>query len=491
MEPRFQGDETRVADNHRWVGDSPRMSSIVEPASIPPASVEALDASVGGQVVRPRDRAYEEHRRVWNGSIDRNPALIVRCSEEADVRAAVSFARDHGLLTAVRGGGHSFPGHSTCDGGIVIDLRPMKGIRVDPDARTARVHAGALLGELDVETQRFGLAVPAGVVSHTGIAGLTLGGGTGWQQRKYGLSIDNLLSVDLVTADGNQVTATQDENADLFWGVRGGGGNFGVATSFEFRMNPIGPQVMAGPVFWSMEDTARVLRFYRDWIAQCPDELTTIVFQRKLPDLPTVPRDLVGERVVGVVACYTGAVETGREVLGPLKAFGSPLLDLCEPKPFVVHQTMFDRSYRHGCWYYVRSCDVAELSDEVIDIAVEYGNQLNSPMSSLALWQMGGAVARVGENETAFHGRKAGFTFNINGNTETAEGFDEEREWARSYWSALAPHHTSVYINFLMDEGEHRVRDAYGPEKYDRLKALKRRYDPANLFRLNQNITPD
>lgn len=467
------------------------MSSIVEPASIPTASVDALDELIGGQVVRPGDETYEEHRRVWNGSIDRNPALIVRCSGVADVKAVVLFAREHDLLTAVRGGGHSFPGHSTCDGGVVIDIRPMCGVRLDPDARTVHADAGVLLGELDQETQRFGLAVPAGVVSHTGIAGLTLGGGTGWLQRKYGLSIDNLLSVDLVTAEGDQVTASNDENTDLFWGVRGGGGNFGIVTSFEFRMRPIGPQVMAGPVFWPMEDAPDVLRFYRDWIDGSPDELTTIVFQRKLPDLPTVPRDLVGRRVVGVVACFAGPIKAGEEVMGPLKSFGSPVLDLCEPKPFVVHQTMFDQSYRHGCWYYVRSCDVEDLSDEVIDIAVEYGNQINSPMSSLALWQMGGAVARVSENETAFHGRKAGFTFNINGNSETAEGFEQEREWARSYWSALAPYHTSVYINFLMDEGEDRVRNAYGPEKYDRLKTLKRRYDPTNLFRLNQNITPD
>jgi FAD/FMN-containing dehydrogenase len=467
------------------------MSSIVEPGSIPTASVDALDELVGGQVIRPGDHSYEEHRRVWNGSIDRSPALIVRCARVADVRAAVSFAREHDLLTAVRGGGHSFPGHSTCDGGVVIDTGSMKRISVDPDARTARAEAGVLLGELDQETQRFGFAVPAGVVSHTGIAGLTLGGGTGWLQRKYGLSIDNLLSVDLVTAEGDQVTASEDENADLFWGIRGGGGNFGIVTSFEFRMRPIGPQVMAGPVFWPMEHAAEVLRFYRDWIYSCPDELTTIVFQRKLPDLPTVPRDLVGRRVVGVVACFVGLLEAGEKVLSPLKSFGSPLLDLCEPKPFVAHQTMFDQSYRHGCWYYVRSCDVDELTDEVIDIAVEYGNQINSPLSSLALWQMGGAVARVGEDETAFQGRKAGFTFNINGNTENADGFAEEREWARAYWSALAPYHTSVYINFLMDEGEDRVRDAYGPRKYDKLKELKRLYDPTNLFRLNQNITPD
>ncbi|HKY49024.1 MAG TPA: FAD-binding oxidoreductase [Acidimicrobiia bacterium] len=464
------------------------MTSTVD---VPEKSVERFRAALSGEILQSGDHRYEEHRRIWNGSINRHPGLIVRCEGVPDVCTAVRFAREHDLLTAVRGGGHSFPGHSTCDGGIVIDMGPMSGIRVDPDALIAHAGAGVLLGDLDRETQRFGLAVPAGVVSHTGIAGLTLGGGTGWQQRKYGLSIDNLLSVDLVTAEGDQVTASKEENADLFFGVRGGGGNFGIATSFTFRTNPIGPQVMAGPVFWSMEDTPTVLRFYRDWIADCPDELTTIVFQRKLPDFATVPRDLVGKRVVGVVACYAGPVEAGEDVLSPLKAFGLPVLDLCEPKPFVVHQTMFDQSYPHGCWYYVRSCDVVELSDEVIDIVVGHGNQINSPMSSLALWQMGGAVARVGENETAFHGRNAGFTFNINGNTESADGFEAEREWARSYWSALEPYHTSVYVNFLMDEGEDRIRAAYGSGKYDRLKTLKRRYDPTNLFRLNQNITPD
>jgi hypothetical protein len=484
----FHTGETEVADSRAPLRD---ISDMTSTAQIAEKSITRLRAAVSGEVLQPGDDRYEEHRRIWNGSIDRHPGLIVRCAGVPDVQTSVRFAREHDLLTAVRGGGHSFPGHSTCDGGVVIDMSAMKGIRVDPDARSTRAEAGVLLGELDRETQRIGLAVPAGVVSHTGIAGLTLGGGTGWQQRKYGLTIDNLLSVDLVTAEGDHVTASEDENADLFWGVRGGGGNFGIATSFTFRMNPIGPQVMAGPVFWSMADTPKVLRFYRDWIADCPDEMTTIVFQRKLPDLATVPRDLVGRRFVGVVACYTGPLEAGEKVLRPLKTFGSPLLDLCEPKPFVVHQTMFDQSYPHGCWYYVRSCDVAEMTDEVIDIAVEYGNRINSSMSSLALWQMGGAVARVGEDETAFHGRNAGFTFNINGNTETAEGFEAEREWARAYWSALAPHHTSVYVNFLMDEGEDRIRDAYGPAKYDRLKTLKRDYDSTNLFRLNQNITPD
>lgn len=467
------------------------MSTIREATSIPTATVDAFERSVLGQVIRPDDPAYEEQRRVWNGSIDRTPALIARCATEGDIRTAVQFAREHELLTAVRSGGHSFPGLSTCDGGIVIDLSLMKDIEVDHDRQTVRAGTGVLLGELDHETQKYGLGVPAGIVSHTGIAGLTLGGGLGWQQRKYGLTIDNLRSVEMVTADGEFLTASDEENAELFWGLRGGGGNFGIVTSFEFQMNPIGPHVMAGVVFWSMRDAPEVLRFYRDWISDCPDELTTIVVQRRMPALSTVPSHLVGEHVLGVVACYTGPVNEGREVLEPLRGFGSPLLDLFEPKPFIVHQSMFDESFRHGCWYYVRSCDVAELDDDVIDIVVEYGRQITSPMSSIALWQMGGAVSRIGEDETAFHGRQAGFTFNINGNTETAEGWEAEREWARSYWSALAPYHTSVYVNFLMDEGEDRVRDVYGPDKYARLKALKRQYDPTNFFRLNQNIRPD
>ena len=309
--------------------------------------------------------------------------------------------------------------------------------------------------------------------------------------RKYGLTIDNLLSVDLVTADSEFVKASDKENPDLFWGVRGGGGNFGIVTEFKYRLNPLGPQVMAGPVFWPMEDASRVLHFYRDWIANCPDELMTVVVQRKAPPLPAFPPELVGQRVIAVVACYAGPVDEGEKLLRPLKSFGSPALDLCLPKPFVVHQATFDPSFRHGCWYYVRSCDVTELNDDIINIMVEYGNRIVSPISSLALWQIGGAVSRVGESETAFNGRNAGFTFNINGNSESSEGFGAERTWAQAYWLALKPYHTSVYVNFLMDEGEDRIRQAYGAEKYDRLKSLKRKYDPTNFFRLNQNITPD
>ncbi len=467
------------------------MTTTVTSAGIDGAAVDALETAFGGEVVRPDADGYGEHRKVWNGSIDRRPDLIARCAGVADVRAAVRFGREHDLLVAVRGGGHSFPGLSVCDGGMLIDLGPMRGVRVDPARRTVRAQAGVLLGELDRETQSFGMAVPAGIVTHTGLAGLTLGGGIGWIMRKFGLTIDQLQSVDVVTADGDFVTASEDEHPDLFWGVRGGGGNFGIVTDFEFRLNPLGPDVVAGPVFWLMEDAPQVLRFYRDWIAACPDELMTIVVQRRAPDLPIIPRDLVGKHVIGVVACYAGPIADGERVVAPLKGFGSPALDLCAPKPYLAHQSMFDPSFKHGWWYYVRSCDVAALTDEVIDVTVDFGMRIASPVTSVALWQMGGAVARVPDEATAFNGRHAGHTFNINGNSMMGDGFEDERQWARDYWDALAPYHTSVYVNFLMEEGEQRIREAYGAAKYDRLKALKRTWDPTNFFRLNQNIKPE
>ena len=466
------------------------MTVLKESVPLDPESIEQLRSVFRGEVITPGDVSYEEHRKVWNGSIDRRPDLIARCAGVADVRGAVRFARDRDLLVAVRSGGHSFPGLSVCDGGMVVDLSLMKGVRVDPARQRVRAQAGVLLGELDRETQAFGYAVPSGIVTHTGMAGLTLGGGIGWIMRKYGLSVDNLTSVDVVTADGDFVTATDRENADLFWGLRGGGGNFGIATEFEFQMHPLGPQVVAGPVFWPVAQTRDVLHFYRDWVQNCPDELMTIVVQRKAPDLPVVPREVVGQLILAVIACYAGDIAEGQQVVQPLKDFGEPVLDLCVPKPYLVHQRLLDPSFRHGNWYYVRSCDVAALSDEVIEVMVEYGQQITSPVSSIALWQMGGAVARVDDDATAFHGRQVGFTFNINGNTRTAEGFEDQRQWARRYWDALSPYHTSVYVNFLMEEGEERVRQAYGAEKYERLKALKRKYDPTNFFRLNQNISP-
>jgi hypothetical protein len=467
------------------------MSMVASNSQLDGRAVGNLERSFRGGLVRPEDPEYDAARALWNGSINRFPALIARCEGVADVIAAVEFARQTGITVAVRSGGHSFPGLSSCDGGLVIDLSRMKGIGVDPGTHTARAQAGVLLGELDRETQTFGLAVPAGIVTHTGLAGLTLGGGIGWLMRKYGLTIDQLLSVDLVTAAGEFVTASADSNPDLFWGVRGAGSNFGVVTEFEFRLNPVGPVVLAGPIFWAMRDSPKVLRFYRDWITDVPDDMTTIVVHRRAPALDAIPKELHGMPVVIVVCCYAGPVEEGERVVGPLRRYGAPLLDLCAPKPFVEHQAMFDPSFPPGLWYYFRSCDVATLSDEVIDIVADHAMRMRSPLTAFPIFHLGGAIARVGEDETAFSGRSAGHTININATTETADGFDEEREWSRSLWSALAPHHTGVYVNFLMDEGEDRIRQAYGGGKYERLKALKRAYDPGNVFRMNQNIPPD
>ena len=460
-------------------------------AQLDPAAVKELTASFQGELVQPGDAGYDEHRKVWNGSIDRHPALIARCAGTDDVIGAIRFARQTGLPLAVRGGGHSFPGLSVCDGGVVLDMGALTAVEVDPEAKTAKAQAGTLLGQLDVATQAHGLAAPAGIVTHTGLAGLTLGGGIGWLMRKFGLTIDQLRSVEMVTAEGEVVRAAEDENADLFWGVRGGGGNFGVVTEFEFNLNPLGPQVLAGPIFWPIEDSPKVLRFYRDWIAEAPDELMTIVIHRKAPPLDFVPQELHGKLVVAIVSCYAGPIEEGERVLKPLKELGSPVLDLCQPKPYLEHQGMFDPSFPHGRWYYMRACDVGELTDEVIDITVDHAMRIKSPLTTFPIWQMGGAVARVADDDTAFTSRGAGHTFNLTSMTEGPEGFDEERQWTRDFWSALAPHHDGVYVNFLMEEGEERVREAYGAAKYDRLKALKRKYDPENLFRLNQNVPPD
>jgi hypothetical protein len=461
-----------------------------EPA-IDEGAVEALSGGFRGEIVRPVHPSYEEHRHVWNGSIDRRPALIARCAGTADVMDAVRFGRTTGLEVAVRSGGHSFPGLSVCDDGLVIDLSLMRGIRVDPVARTARAQAGVLLGELDRETQAFGMAVPAGIVTHTGLAGLTLGGGIGWLQRKYGLTIDQLLSVDMVTADGNFVTASADENADLFWGVRGGGGNFGIVTEFEFRLNPLGPQVLAGPIAWPMEKSPEVLRFYRDWIEDVPDELTTIVVHRKAPAMPFVPTELQGKHVVMVIPCYAGSIEEGEKVVAPMRNFSSPVMDLCQPKPFLAHQAMLDAGFPAGWWYYFRSCNVDQLSDGVIDTVAEHALAIESPLTAFPIFHLGGAIARVDDADTAYEGRQAGHTININATTATEEGFDAERAWSRGLWTALKPYHTSVYVNFLMDEGEERIRQAYGGDKWDRLKALKAKYDPDNFFHHNQNIRPE
>jgi FAD/FMN-containing dehydrogenase len=477
-------------DSSAPIGETPTEMEATE-AGLDRSALGELNSSFNGELVTPSDSSYDEHRRIWNGSIDRSPALIARCVGVADVISAVRFAREHEQLVALRSGGHSYPGLCVCDGGMVIDLGQMKGIRVDPEARIAGAQAGVLLGDLDREAQAFGLAVPAGIVTHTGLAGLTLGGGIGWLERKYGLTIDQLLSVDVVTADGEFVRASEDENADLFWGVRGGGGNFGIVTEFEFRLNPVGPTVLAGPIVWAMADSPQVLRFYREWIKEVPDELTTIVTHRRLLAVPTIPEELHGRHVVVVGTCYAGPVEEGEHVLKPLREFGSPLLDGCAPMPFTQQQALLDPSFPHDWWYYIRSCNLAELTDEVIDILVDHGLRIASPVTAFSIFHLGGAVAEVGNAETAFEGRDAGHTLNIVGVTTAGQGFEQEREWARGLWTALEPHHQNVYVNFLMEEGQARVRQAYGAEKYDRLKALKRKYDPENFFRLNQNIPPN
>jgi hypothetical protein len=473
------------------------MSPVEATTRLDDAAFAELESSLHGQLkqprgelIRPDDPAYDEHRGIWNGSIDRRPNLIARCAGVADVIAAVRFGSENGQIAAVRSGGHSYPGLCVCDGGMVIDLGRMRGIRVDPEARTARAQAGVLLGELDREAQAFGLAVPAGIVTHTGLAGLTLGGGIGWLERKHGLTIDQLLSVDMVTAEGEFVRASDEENADLFWGIRGGGGNFGIVTEFEFRLNSVGPMVIGGSIVWALEDSPQVLRFYRDWINEVPEELTTIVTHRRVLPLPTVPEELHGRHVVVVGTCYAGPVDEGERVLKPLRELGSPLIDGCAPMPFTKHQALLDPSFPHGWWYYIRSCNLAELTDEVIDVLVDHAHRITSPVTVFSIFHLGGAVARVGEDETAFGGRDAGHTVNVVGITRTGEGFDQEREWARGLWTALEPHHQNVYVNFLMEEGEERVRQSYGAAKYERLKALKRKYDPENFLRLNQNIPP-
>jgi FAD/FMN-containing dehydrogenase len=459
---------------------------------MPTIDVERLRAGVQGAVVLPADPGYAAARAIWNGAIDRRPACIVRCTGVADVVAAVGFARDQDLLVAVRSGGHGVGGHAVSDGGLMIDLSPMKGIRVDPAARTARAEAGVLWGELDRETQLHGLATVGGIVTHTGIAGLTLGGGIGWLMRKHGATVDNLVSVDLVTADGEVLTASKDENPDLFWGVRGGGGNFGIVTSFEYRLHPVGPIVLAGPIFHPLEDARDVLRFYRQFAASAPDELTTIFELSVAQPLPFLPADVHGKPIVMIGACYTGPPQEGVDVVRPLKEFGSPIADLLEPTPYLALQSMFDPFVPHGWHRYWKSVELPPLTDEAIDILVGHASIQTSPKSYCVVFQLGGALARVGADETAFSQRDAAHNVNINA-VWTEDDPDGERHvaWAREFFSALQPQAGGqVYLNFLGDEGADRVRQAYGEQQYERLVGLKRRYDPTNFFRLNQNIEP-
>src|ERR671924_608581 len=456
------------------------------------SDLERLRDSLHGPLIQPGDKGYDEARSIWNGAIDLRPACVARCTGVADVVAAVRYARERDLLVAVRSGGHGVAGHAVWDGGLVIDLSPMKGIRVDPATRTARAEAGVLWGGLDRETQLFGLATVGGIVTHTGIAGLTLGGGIGWLMRKHGATVDNLLSADVVTAQGEIVTASEEENPDLFWGIRGGGGNFGIVTSFEDRLHPLGPIVLAGPIFHPLADAPEVLRFYREFIAGAPDELTTIFNLRVAPPLPFLPEDVHGKPIVMVGACYAGSPEDGAAVVRPLKEFGTPIVDLLEPKLYTALQAMFDPAVPHGWHGYWKSVEVPPLTDDAIDKLVEQAAAQTSPKSYCIVFQLGGALARAGEDETAFSQRDA--AHNVNVNAVWTEGDPEgERHvaWARDFFSAMQPHAGGrVYVNFLGDEGADRVRQAYGDRQYERLVELKRAYDPTNFFRLNQNIEP-
>jgi hypothetical protein len=458
---------------------------------MPGTKINELRSRLRGPVLGPRDEGYDEARKVWNGAIDRRPAMIARCTGVADVIQAVRFGRENELLVSVRGGGHGVAGLAVADDALMIDLSPMRGIRVDPANRTVRAQAGVLWGEFDRETQAFGLATTGGIVSHTGVAGLTLGGGIGWLMRKHGLTIDNLLSVDLVTADGEFLTASEQENPDLFWGLRGGGGNFGIATSFEFRLFPAGPIVLAGPLLYRLDAAPEVLRFYRQYIEAIPDELTTILTLRKAPAAPFIPEAIHGVPVVGVNVCYAGPIEEGEEVLRPLRSFGSPAADLIAPKPYLTQQAFLDPTVLHGWHYYWKSLELPTLTDEIIDIVVSHAERVTSPISQSPVFQLGGAVARVGEDDTAYGRRDAGHDININSVwLEDDPEPDRHIEWARGLFRALEPFSPGVYVNFLADEGQDRVRAAYGPGKYDRLVALKTKYDPTNFFRLNQNIKP-
>jgi len=460
------------------------------PRSVPEGRLAAFRATLGGELLQPGDAGYDGARAIWNGMIQRRPGLIVRCRRAEDVRRAVDFGREHGLLIAVRGGGHNVAGNAVCDGGLVIDLSSMRSVRVDASRRTARVDAGCLLSDVDRETQKLGLALPLGIVSGTGVAGLTLGGGFGWLSRKHGLTIDNLRSVDVVTADGQLIAASADRAPDLFWALRGGGGNFGVATSFEFGLHEVGPDVYSGLVVQPFESAMEYIRFHRDFVARAPDELTCWMVLRRAPPLPFLPPSVHGQLVVVVPFVYLGGAADGDVLTRPLRTFGKPHGEAVGMSSFVAWQSGFDGLNAAGARNYWKSHYLRALDDAAIDVMLEHCAALPSAECEVFIPHLEGAVARASD-DTAYAHRAAAFALNIHTRWDDASRDAEMIAWANRFFAAVRPHATGgVYVNFVGDEGAARVRDAYPEQVWSRLVAAKRKYDPENVFRLNQNIAP-
>ncbi|MEL4320428.1 FAD-binding oxidoreductase [Leifsonia sp. YIM 134122] len=451
-----------------------------------------LDATFQGLQFRPGDDGYDEERALYNGMIDKRPALIARCSGVADVVDAVSHARDHELPLAVRCGGHSVAGNGSCEGGILIDLSGMKGVHVDPEARRARANAGVLWGEFDRETQLFGLATPGGRMTTTGVGGFTLGGGYGWLSAKHGLACDNLISAQVVVADGRVVTASSEENADLLWGLRGGGGNFGVVTSYEFQLHELGPIVMAGLVMHPIENARAVVRAWRDWAEGTPEEVGTVAAILVAPREPFIPPEFQGQVVLAILAMYAGLLEEGEEILRPLKErIGAPVVDLIGPMPYTAFQTIVDPFSPKGWLNYHRGEQLSALPDEAVDALVEYGERITSPMSQSVILRHGGAISRIPEDATAASHRDAPYMWHPIAAWTDAADTGHWIRWVDDASAAMAPFTTGgLYLNFESDQRDAHVRAGFSPEKYARLVALKNKYDPGNLFHINQNIVP-
>ena len=452
--------------------------------------IDRLTAAVQGDVLTPQSAAYADACAIWNAMIDRRPGLIIRCTSTDDVVKAVRFASEHRLLVSVRGGGHNIAGNALSDGGVTIDLSLMKSVRVDPDARSARVGPGATLADLDAATQAYGLATPVGVNSTTGISGLTLGGGFGWLSRRLGLTIDNLLSAEVVTASGDVVTASESQNADLFFGIRGGGGNFGVVTSFEFQLHQVGPEVLSGLVVHPIDAAPAVLRYYREFLAKASDDVVVWFVLRKAPPLPFLPPEWHGREILALAMFYAGSIEDGQRALQPLRAFGKPLADVVAPHPFTAWQQVLDPLLTPGFRNYWKSHDFVSLSDGLIDVLLDAARRLPDPNTEIAFAQVGGAISRVPHEATAYTHREAEFVLNVHGRWADAAKDNEVVTWARGLFDAAAPFATGgAYVNFMTQEEGERVRAAYG-SNFDRLVELKNKYDPSNMFRINQNIRP-